>query len=202
MSEARNILAGRGFATDIAYYDEHHRLGRFPVPQTVFPPGFPLAIAAVARAGIGLQPAAFVVCLVAFNLAVALTFASVRLASGNPDLAALGGIVIAGSFAAATGAMQCNSEMLFLAATLAGLVCVERLPRGGPWPPLLSRLVGGSRGLGAIRRHLLCRRSRRGHACETGQPAQPALTRRPGPGARPADAHDRRAAGEELPAGR
>lgn len=130
VSEARQILAGRGLATDIAYYDEHHRLGRFPVPQTVFPPGYPLLIAAVSTTGLPAALSAFVVALVSFNLCVALTWAAARRASGSPALAALAGLVLAGSVVGAVQVLVCNSEPLFIATTLAALVCLQRLPDG------------------------------------------------------------------------
>lgn len=52
ISTAQNIAAGFGISTDIAYYDLHHHLGQLPVAQTVWPPGFPLAIAAVSKLGL------------------------------------------------------------------------------------------------------------------------------------------------------
>ena len=45
VSGARNVLAGHGVSSDIAYYDLQHRLGRLPVPITDWPPGVPLLIA-------------------------------------------------------------------------------------------------------------------------------------------------------------
>jgi hypothetical protein len=110
VSEARQILAGRGLATDIAYYDEHHLLGRFPVPQTVFPPGYPLAIAAVAASGVPILASAFVVALLSFNLCVALAWAATRRASDSPALAALAGFVLAASVVGAVQVLVCNSE--------------------------------------------------------------------------------------------
>ncbi len=45
ISVARNLAAGDGITTDIIYYEEHHRIGRVPAAQTVFPPGLPLCLA-------------------------------------------------------------------------------------------------------------------------------------------------------------
>ncbi len=141
MSEARNILAGRGLTTDIAYYDEHHRLGRFPVPQTVFPPGYPLSIAAFSAVGLPIPTAAFVVCLLSFNLSVALAYALVRAVSDASSLAALAGTVLAGSVVAVARTLAVAPEMPFVAATLVAAVGLQRMSRGGPWAPLMAGLA-------------------------------------------------------------
>jgi len=51
LSTARNLLAGHGASTDVLYYDEHYRFGTVPAPQTVFPPGLPLILAAALALG-------------------------------------------------------------------------------------------------------------------------------------------------------
>lgn len=52
ISCARNLLAGEGMSTDVAYYDLQHRLGRLPVPITDWPPGFPLLLTLFVAVGI------------------------------------------------------------------------------------------------------------------------------------------------------
>lgn len=51
LSVARCILNGDGLQTDVIYYPEQASFRSIPAPQTVFPPGYSLAVAAVAQAG-------------------------------------------------------------------------------------------------------------------------------------------------------
>ncbi len=52
LSTADNIAAGRGIVTSTLYYDEQYYSARLPAPQTIFPPAYPLLIAALALVGI------------------------------------------------------------------------------------------------------------------------------------------------------
>ncbi len=138
LSVARNLLGGHGLATSIVYYDEHYRIGGVPVPQTVFPPGFPIAVAALAWAGLPLHLSAFVLGLAALNLGTLLTVATFRGAGQSSGPALLAGLVWAGSVVEAENALECGGDLLFVAATLASLVFVQRLPDKGPVGALLA----------------------------------------------------------------
>jgi len=50
LSTAKNWLAGNGFSTDTLIYTPHFQ-GTFPAAQTVWPPGYPLAIAVFIKLG-------------------------------------------------------------------------------------------------------------------------------------------------------
>lgn len=54
LSTAHNFAEGRGLSSDLVYYDEQYAFGSMPAPQTVFPPGLPILLAAL-RA-VGLEP--------------------------------------------------------------------------------------------------------------------------------------------------
>ncbi len=56
LSTAKNFLAGNGFSTDTLMYTPHFQ-GKFPAAQTVWPPGFPFAIALLIKAGLDAQTA-------------------------------------------------------------------------------------------------------------------------------------------------
>src|SRR5262249_60598088 len=49
LSVADNIVKGEGNATSIIHFDEQHRPGTVPSPQTVFPPGYAVAVAGLGR---------------------------------------------------------------------------------------------------------------------------------------------------------
>src|SRR5262249_26597329 len=44
LSVAENLVRGEGNATSIIHFDEQHRPGKVPSPQTVFPPGYSAAV--------------------------------------------------------------------------------------------------------------------------------------------------------------
>lgn len=57
LSVADNLVKGEGNATSIIHFDEQHRAGKVPSPQTVFPPGYPAAVALLVRLGLPLETA-------------------------------------------------------------------------------------------------------------------------------------------------
>lgn len=55
---ASSLLEGTGYTTSILYFDEHFATGTIPAPQTVWSPGYPAGIAALAATGLPLLDAA------------------------------------------------------------------------------------------------------------------------------------------------
>jgi hypothetical protein len=51
LSVARSVINGDGLQTDLIYYPEQASFRSLPAPQTVFPPGYSLAVAAVTQIG-------------------------------------------------------------------------------------------------------------------------------------------------------
>lgn len=131
LSVARNILEGNGLATSIVYYDEHYRIGGLPVPQTVFPPGYPLAIAALASTGLAPHVSAFLLCLACLNLCTLLLALVLRLSGQSGESSLLGGLLFAGSVAASKNVVVCLSDVPFVAATMFCLLFVQGLKAGG-----------------------------------------------------------------------
>lgn len=52
LSVADNIRHGHGLRTSLVHFDEQRAFGVLPAPQTVFPPGYPVAIALVSSLGL------------------------------------------------------------------------------------------------------------------------------------------------------
>ncbi|MGH9381486.1 MAG: hypothetical protein ACRD2Z_12840 [Thermoanaerobaculia bacterium] len=144
-SVADNLRAGRGLATSVIYYEEHYASGTVPAPQTVFPPGYPVAIALVAATGVATPTAAFLIDLFSLGVSIWLLF-SIALARGHGPASALGG---AAAFACLAlpwvYTHEMLSEPLFIALTLAGtrwLVGPQRQPAYGP--PLLAGVAAAA----------------------------------------------------------
>lgn len=144
LSVAENLYAGRGIATSIIYYEEHYALHSVPAPQTVFPPGYPLAIAAVAAAGPTPTTAAFAVDLAAWVASVLLLFSIAR-ARGHPPMVAIGA---AAAFACLASVWfyvhELLSEPLFIALTLAAASCLVAPRRGAFWGALAGLCAAGA----------------------------------------------------------
>jgi hypothetical protein len=139
---ARQLLAGHGYATSLVFFDEQHAAGVIPAPQTVWPPGYPVAIAAAGKLGMGLETAARLVARGAFVAIIPLVFLIALRLTGNPILASLAafwqlGVTELWMYLAAP-----NSELPFLALSLAALVAV---PRDGDakWRWALAGLLAG-----------------------------------------------------------
>ena len=89
-STARNIRDGNGVSTSCIFYGEQFAAGTVPAPQTVFPPFFPAAMAAVsAVSGSELHHVAFTLNLVSFLLSALVLYELCICLGSRP----LGGVV-------------------------------------------------------------------------------------------------------------
>ncbi len=70
LSVAANILGGHGIATDLPFFDSELRHGVIPAPVTTFPPGYPMAVAALQGLGLGPASAAVAVSITSGGLTV------------------------------------------------------------------------------------------------------------------------------------
>ena len=57
LSTADNMVKGNGISTSLIHFDEHYYSGKLPAPQTVFPLGYPSAIALLVLLGVPLESA-------------------------------------------------------------------------------------------------------------------------------------------------
>ena len=78
-SMARLLLEGRGLVTDLVYYSEQAQFGTIPAPQTVFPPGYSIAIAATSwLINVSAEAAAQAICYVSYAILPMLLFTVAR----------------------------------------------------------------------------------------------------------------------------
>lgn len=85
LSVTKNLLDGNGITTTIIYYQTHYDIGGIPVPQTVFPPGYPFMIAPISMLGMHPRLAAFVLSLVCFNLTALFIYQIARISGNRKD---------------------------------------------------------------------------------------------------------------------
>jgi len=126
VSMAKNLMAGHGAATSLAWSEEHLRLGRIPVAQTNLPPGYPLLIALVSHVGVAPLWSALLVAAVCFGIVPLLLYWLLRQAA-TPRVPAF--VVSAAWFVLPVvwaNVLACLSEMTYVALSLACVACLRR----------------------------------------------------------------------------
>ena len=89
IATARQIAAGNGMTSDLVYYDEQAISGAIPAAQTVFPPGYPILLVAVAKVtGLSLGTCAGLICVISWGLIAPLTFLLARSQGLSPSWSA------------------------------------------------------------------------------------------------------------------
>lgn len=124
LSVARCILNGDGLKTDVVYYPEQASFQTFPAPQTVFPPGYSLAVAAVAKgSGLSVEDSAQVLSLVSYACIAPLLFCFAFLAGLQRTLSYT--VLALWLSTAAFWVFTCSvaSEAVFVLLTLFAVVC-------------------------------------------------------------------------------
>lgn len=126
VSVARNLLDGAGFSTSILYYEEQYALAQLPAPQTLWPPGYPVLIAALTMLGMPAVLAAFALAI-AGHLAVSVLIfcigAQIGLTRRACLLISLAWLAL---LAPATLPLTAFTEPVFTAFTLAALLALGR----------------------------------------------------------------------------
>lgn len=136
LNTARNLLAGQGLSTELLYYDEHYRFGTVPAPQTVFPPGLPLILAAALALGASAAQASVfvgVACLCITGLLLAACLIRLCVA---PVLVLLGVGIWFTLALAWVNVLEGRSEVVFAAMTLASTTALLSMRQG--WARLLT----------------------------------------------------------------
>jgi hypothetical protein len=121
LSEARNIITGNGFSTSLLNFDENLRTGMVPAPQTVFPPGYPIAVAGIEFLGADAEAAGVAISLASFACTMALLLYIGRLLNIRDGALRCILFMVLCSGASWTLAVSVASESLFTAISLLGL---------------------------------------------------------------------------------
>ncbi len=129
LSEAENIGNGRGLSTSIVHFDVERASGRVPTPLTTFPPGYPLAIAALARTGLTTETAGVILSAASFVFLVPLMAWAAGLLELSVMATRIALVLLLGNAAAGAYATSVITESLFTAVSLGALVCLLRHER-------------------------------------------------------------------------
>lgn len=129
---ARNLVSGQGLTSSIVYYDAQIAFGRVPAPMIVWPPGFPLLLAAGMSLGFSAEWTALALSLAA-HVAVAFCIYFGLLRAGTSALvAALAGCVWLAHPTALSLTISCFAEPLYTAFTLASCLALVKAVGDSP----------------------------------------------------------------------
>lgn len=144
LSTASNLLGSNGLSTDVIYYDEQYASATVPAPQTVFPPGLPILLAAVLAVGVSPAIAAFLVgCLALALTGILVAVVLCRLGVARP-LALVGSLLWLGLALALANVLSGRAEVPFALLTLlAAWVAVESGARPR-WLLIAGALAGAA----------------------------------------------------------
>lgn len=153
VSMAKNLLAGRGAATSLAWSEEHLALGRIPVAQTNLPPGYPVLIALVSRAGVEPVWAALLVSAACFAAIPLLLYWLLRSSGVARPTACAVSVAWFCLPIVWVNVLACLSEMSYIAVTLAGVACVRRSELSRDYRAAWLLLAGGCAGAAFLIRY-------------------------------------------------
>ena len=122
LSVANNFLTGNPANTSIIHFDPERSWGRVPAPLTTFPPGYPLAVAAVDTTGVGIEPAALLVSVLSFVLLVPLFAWGARTLSSNGGVTRTLLACLIGNSWVAIYATSATTESLFTLVSSAAII--------------------------------------------------------------------------------
>jgi hypothetical protein len=126
LSVARNVAVDGLVNTDVIYYEEHLQFTGSTVPQTVFPPGYPAAIALLMQLGLSDVMAAQVIVTLSFITVPLLIHWLLRSIALQPIWAAAISLLWLGTQPMWWNAQGLQSELPFIACTLGTLICLRR----------------------------------------------------------------------------
>lgn len=131
---ARHLLNGDGLTSGILYYDAQLAFRRVPAPMTIWPPGFPVLLAAGMSVGVSAEWTALALSLIAHLSVAFLIYFGLRRAQATPMVAALAGFVWLVHPTALSLTISCFAEPIYTAFTLAScLALVEAVREVQHW---------------------------------------------------------------------
>lgn len=123
---ARHLLGGSGYSSNLIFFEEQHAIGTVPVPQTVWPPGFSVAVAALLVFGVTPEQAGFMLGVAAFASTALIVYACLR-AVGVATWVAIACSAICLSMALAGSlVLSVLTEPVFTALTILALLFLVR----------------------------------------------------------------------------
>ncbi len=126
LSVARSIAASGNIATDVIFYEEHLQFLQSPVPQTVFPLGYPAVIALLMQLGLSDVQAAQVIVTLSFALVPLLLFWILQRFGVIAIWSAAISLIWLAMQSMWWNAQGLQSELPFIACTLGALACLHR----------------------------------------------------------------------------
>lgn len=117
LDAANNLLSKRVLGTSVAIFPEQVDWGRFPVPLTHFPPGYPILIAALGRAGISLPLAGYIIPAAAYLAVIYLILDICALLAVDPLIASLAALLWAFNYYALLLGSMVGTDAAFTALT-------------------------------------------------------------------------------------
>jgi Dolichyl-phosphate-mannose-protein mannosyltransferase len=142
-----NVEAGRCICTNLAHFDEQVAPGRFPVPFTHFPPGYPLLTAAIAALGVPPDTAGYLISAVGFLLTIWLIWDIGIQLGAHPALTALFCLLWIINEDALTYAATVGTDAIFTAVFLAIAALIVRDLRSSGSKPGFLPAIGALAGL-------------------------------------------------------
>jgi hypothetical protein len=124
LSGARNLQATGRFTTSILYFDEHYLTGRLPAPQTVWPPGYPAALAGLGALGLSEEAGTRAIGVASLAAVLGLTFLLGGRLSGSPVAGSLAALWVVGITELLFYVRTPNTDLPFMAFVLGALACV------------------------------------------------------------------------------
>lgn len=138
LDAAGHLLTQKALVTSVAHFDEQLAWGRFPVPLTHFPPGYPLAIAMVGVFGFSLPFAAYLLSIVGYIAVTLLIADACRSLNAGPFVTAMLCVLWIGNSYALLFSTTLGPGALFIACTTAFAALLLRdLKADGGRPSLL-----------------------------------------------------------------
>ena len=129
LSVVKNFLDGKGFSTSILYYDAHYRLGTMPVPQTVFPPGYPFLAGLISMLGISPRYALSLLSFICLNLIPIILYQILRLSGHKQGTCLILSCVWFPFVIVWLGVFAGMTEMSYILCTLISLRCIIQSER-------------------------------------------------------------------------
>lgn len=142
LDAAAEVSSGECLCTRIVYWDEQLEAGRFPVPFTHFPPGYPLLIALLSRFGFSLETAGLTLSIAGFLVTIWMFWRLARGLGASAGEAFALGLLWVTHAGALSSASSIATEMPFTAAAMAlAVVIVRDVRTKGSQPRLLLAIA-------------------------------------------------------------